>query len=224
MAQPIVVFDLDGVLIDSAEANVQAFRFGLEQVGVHVSDRLQILELVGYPAHDMLTKLGCPEEQVEDVFDRFVRPFYIDNLPTLARAYPGSDAVLERLRSVGFRVGACTSGDRKVQTSALKAIGLWDLIEEMQTPDDSEYGKPDVRYITELVERFGEYGDVHHVEDSEVGLLMGREFGATTYYASYGNGSLTGKAEPHFTLNAITELPQMLLRSATRRGERLTGS
>jgi phosphoglycolate phosphatase len=216
--EPVIVFDLDGVLIDSAEANVQAFRFGLEQVGIHVSEPDRILHLVGYPADDMLRRLGCPEDQVTAVFEQHVRPFYIDNLPTLARPYPGAREVIEQLREAGFRVGACTSGDRQTQTSALQAIGLWDLIEEMQTPDDSTFRKPDTRYLTELLNRFGEYGDVHHVEDSEVGLVMGRDCGATTYYASYGNGQLSGKVEPHHTLECLAELPPTLLRGvATRR-------
>lgn len=217
MKQPAVVFDLDGVLIDSAEANVQAFRYGLEQVGIVVSDRERILELVGYPALDMLHKLGCPEDQIKDVFETHVRPFYVENLPAMARAYPGSRKVLEQLKESGFRIGACTSGDRMTQTSALQAIGLWDLIEEMQTPDDSQYGKPDSRYLRELLERFGDIGDVHHVEDSEVGLTMGIEAGATIYYASYGNGMLTGKVEPDAVLESITELPQAILKTVAAR-------
>ncbi len=210
---PIVIFDLDGVLIDSAQANVQAFRFGLEQVGVAATDDAAILALVGIPAVEMLRRLGCPEESVHEVFDQHVRPFYIENLPTLARAYPGSRQVLEKLRSSGFRVGACTSGDRKTQTAALKAIGLWDLIEEMQTPDDSEFGKPDARYLEELLEKFPGHGRVHHVEDSEVGLLMGKECQAITYFAAYGNGSLSGQVKPDFILSSIEDLPMAVLRS-----------
>lgn len=211
-----MVFDLDGVLIDSADANVQAFGFGLKQVGINIEDPETILSLVGYPADAMLLKLGCPEEEVERVFQEFVRPFYIENLPTLASAYEGSRGVLERLKEAGFRIGACTSGDRKTQTKALEAIGLWDLIEEMQTPDDSEFGKPDVRYIGELLERFENIGEVHHVEDSEVGLKMGLECGAVTYYASYGNGTLSGEIKPHHTLKSIKQLPQKILKAATR--------
>jgi phosphoglycolate phosphatase len=216
-ARPIVVFDLDGVLIDSAEANVQAFRFGLEQVGVVVKDRESILELVGYPAFDMLAKLGCPEDELVAVFENFVRPFYVENLPTMARAYPGAREVLEELKEAGFQIGSCTSGDRTTQTSALQAIGLWDLIEKMQTPDDSKFGKPDARYLKELLARFDSHGDVHHVEDSEVGLTMGIEAGATIYYATYGNGHLTGKVEPDATIDDITELPQAILSTVATR-------
>lgn len=211
--EPIVIFDLDGVLIDSAEANVQAFRFGLEQVGVEVEEPASILSLVGLPALEMLRRLGCPEASVGEVFETYVRPFYIENLPALARAYRGAFDVLTGLRESGFRVGACTSGDRATQIAALKAIGLWDLIEEMQTPDDSQFGKPDPRYLQELLDKFPGHGKVHHVEDSEVGIFMGRDCQAVTYFAAYGNGSLSGQVKPDFILGSIEELPMALLRS-----------
>lgn len=210
---PLVVFDLDGVLIDSAEANVQAFRFGLQQVGVQVDEPAAILSLVGLPAVEMLRRLGCPEEAIVEVFETYVRPYYIENLPSLARAYPAAFEVLDRLRESGFRIGACTSGDRATQTAALKAIGLWEFIEKMQTPDDSEFGKPDPRYLQELLRQFPEHGPVHHVEDSEVGLLMGRKCQAITYYAAYGNGALSTQVEPDFVLSSIEELPLAVLRS-----------
>ena len=213
MSVPVVVFDLDGVLIDSADANVQAFRYGLQQVGISVSDPERVLELVGLPASTMLEKLGCPTEDVPRIFEEYVKPFYLENLPTLAQAYSGSRAVLEQLLESGFRVGACTSGDRVTQKAALEAIGLWDLIEFMQTPCDSEHGKPNPLYLRELLVQFGEHGDVHHVEDSEVGIKMGLDVGATTYYAGYGNGKLSGEVKPHISLRSIKELPRAILRT-----------
>lgn len=209
--EPIVVFDLDGVLLDSAEANVQAFRYGLEQVDVHLHDREAILSLVGLPATEMLRRLGCPQERVLSVFNDHVRPFYVENLPTLATAYPGADRILTNLKASGFHIAACTSGDRMTQTAALKAVGLWDHIEEMQTPDDSLYGKPDRRFLMELLSKFDDIGQIFHVEDSEVGLLMGRECQAVTIYASYGNGQLTGAIEPDRTIASLEELPLAIL-------------
>lgn len=214
--KPLVVFDLDGVLIDSAEANVQAFRYGLEQVGVQVSDRESILSLVGLPAGEMLRRLGCPEESVRRVFEEKVRPFYVENLPALARPYRGARRVLQSLRDSGFRVGACTSGDRMTQTAALQAIGLWGFIEFMQTPDDSKFGKPEPEYLRELVVKFPEPERLYHVEDSEVGLEMGKACGAVTFYASYGNGSLSGRLKPDFVLETIEDLPLAILMAQNR--------
>lgn len=214
--KPIVVFDLDGVLIDSAEANVQAFRYGLEHVGVEVTDREAILSLVGLPALEMLRRLGCPEGSLTEVFERHVRPFYIENLPALATAYPGAARVLTSLRDSGFHIGACTSGDRQTQTAALQAIGLWDFIEHMQTPCDSLFGKPDTRYMRELLAHFPNAGRLHHVEDSEVGIEMGRDCGAVTFFAAYGNGTLSGVVTPDFVLDTLEDLPMAILKANAR--------
>lgn len=212
-SHPLVVFDLDGVLIDSAEANVQAFRYGLTEVGITIDEPRQILSLVGLPAVQMLSRLGCPTEAAATVFQKYVRPFYLENLPSLARAYPGATGVLEALKRSGFRIAACTSGDRITQTAALKAIGLWEYIEEMQTPDDSSYGKPDPRYLKELVDRFPKVERIHHVEDSEIGLIMGRDCGAITFFAAYGNGRLSEGIKPDFVINTIADLPMAILRA-----------
>lgn len=215
-ATPLVVFDLDGVLIDSAEANVQAFTYGLEQVGIERPSPQAVLDLVGIPARRMLAELGCPDDLTDQVFSDHVRPHYIEHLPALARAYPNARQVLEELLSRGYRIAACTSGDRQTQTAALEAIGLLDLIEEMQTPCDSQFGKPDPRYLKEILAKFEPFDELHHVEDSEVGILMGRDCGAVTYYASYGNGSLTGLVEPSLTIASITELPDAILKGCKR--------
>lgn len=214
---PIVIFDLDGVLIDSAEANVQAFRYGLSEVGLSEVKAEAILSLVGLPAVDMLIRLGCPELRAQEIFEQHVKPFYLENLPSLARAYPGARSVLSALLDSGFRVGACTSGDRQTQSAALEAVGLWDRIERMQTPDDSTFRKPDPRYLKELLAYFPQGGEVHHVEDSEVGLLMGKEVGAVTYFAKYGNGSLSDAVRPDEYLDLLTDLPQAILRAHARK-------
>ncbi len=212
-SRSLVVFDLDGVLIDSAEANVQAFNFGLNQAGIPPAKAETILGLVGLPALDMLRLLGCPKDSCLQVFEEHVRPFYLQHLPELARAYPGAEELLKSLKEEGFRVAACTSGDRTTQTQALQSIGLWDLIEAMQTPDDSLFGKPDPRYLQELLAQFEEPTAVHHVEDSEVGLKMGRAVGATIYFAAYGNGTLSGDVAPDYVLERITDLGPLLFQS-----------
>ena len=80
----IIVFDLDGVLIDSEEANYQAFAYGIEQVGLPRPDRQTVIDLVGFRATTMLEKLGCPQEKIQETFNKYVQPFYLEHLPRLA--------------------------------------------------------------------------------------------------------------------------------------------
>lgn len=205
----LIVFDLDGVLIDSEEANYQAFAHGLQQAGLAVPDKAAVISLIGLKATTMLERLGCPPARSLEVFDGWVKPHYLENLPLLARQMDRAEAVLSQLKETGWRIAACTSGDRMTQRRALEAIGLWSFIEEMQTPDDSSFGKPDPRYLGEVVERFQPQRLVH-VEDSEVGIRMGQAYGATTVHASYGYGQLSPEVQPDHVITSLSELPALL--------------
>ena len=185
----VIVFDLDGVLIDSGEANYQAFAYGLEQLGLPRPRREDVVGLIGFKATTMLERLGCPQDESQRVFEEFVQPHYLDNLPDLAQAMPDGDLVLQELQERGYQILACTSGGRVVQTRALQSLGLWEYIEKMQTPEDSEFGKPDPRYFQELFTD-SQPDTLIHVEDSETGIRMGNACGAVTVFSEYGYGTL----------------------------------
>ncbi|MGL5034700.1 MAG: HAD family hydrolase [Microcystaceae cyanobacterium] len=201
----IIVFDLDGVLINSEEANYQAFAYGIEQIGLPRPDRQSVIELVGLKATQMLEKLGCPPQQIKETFQNYVQPFYLENLPDLATPMPEAKAVLNELSRREYRILACTSGDRRTQTAALKGVGLWEGIEKMQAADDSQFGKPDPIYLQELLADYS-YQTLLHVEDAEVGIRMGNACGATTIFAEYGFGSLPEDVEVAYRIQELKEL------------------
>lgn len=205
----LVVFDLDGVLINSEEANYRAFAYGLGKVGCPTPPKEEVVSLIGLTAEQMLVRLGCPEAAWQAAFEEHVKPYYIRHLPELARPVEGAPEVLAELVRRGYRIGACTSGDLVTQDEALKAIGLREFFEAIQTPCRSRFTKPDPRFLEELVQIF-EPSSVHHVEDSEVGLRMGLDFGATTIFADYGYGRLNGGLSPHHRIQRLPELLELL--------------
>ncbi|MBE9176560.1 HAD family hydrolase [Synechocystis salina LEGE 06155] len=203
--EKIIVFDLDGVLIDSEEANYQAFAYGIEQLGLPRPDRQTVVSLVGLKASLMLEKLGCPRQEVERIFKDFVQPFYIDNLPQLAAPMPKAVTVLATLKQRGYRILACTSGDRRTQTAALQGVGLWSAIETMLAADDSPFAKPDPRYLQQLLAPYN-YQSLWHVEDAEVGIRMGQACGAVSVFAEYGYGSLPVDLSVDYRLSQLADI------------------
>ena len=201
----VIVFDLDGVLIDSGEANYQAFAYGIEQLGLPRPERAAVVNLIGKKAMTMLECLGCPPSQSQKVFEEFVQPHYLENLSDLAQAVPDGDRVLSKLKERGYQILACTSGGRTVQTEALQAVGLWEYIEKMQTPEDSAFGKPDPRYFQELITE-GQPDTLFHVEDSEIGIRMGGACGAITVFSEYGYGTLPADLNVDHRISALADL------------------
>ncbi|MEM8641132.1 MAG: HAD family hydrolase [Cyanobacteria bacterium P01_G01_bin.54] len=200
-----IIFDLDGVLIDSGEANYQAFAYGIEKLGLPRPERIAVIDLVGLKASKMLEFLGCPQHETHRVFTEFVQPYYLDNLFKFIRAMPDADQVLCELKARNYQIFACTSGGRVIQTQVLKSIGLWRYIDKMQTPDDSDFAKPDPRYLQELFTDCRP-DTLFHVEDSEVGILMGNACGATTIFSEYGYGNLPLDLKVDHKIGALREL------------------
>lgn len=198
MTKPVlVVFDLDGVLVDSRDANVEAFSYGLEQLGLGRPRAETVIHLIGKPARQMMLDLGCPEDRVDQAIRDYVSPRYIECLPTLARAMPGARETLQGLVQDGCLVGVCTSGAREVQEPVLRQTGLLEFVQRLQTPCRSRHRKPHPEYLHELIREFPEPGRLFHVEDTEEGVEMGRLGGAVTIFAEYGYGTLTREQADH---------------------------
>jgi len=63
----IILFDLDGTLIDSTDAIVSTFHYSFKKLGssLHVEDE-DIKDLIGYPLDIMYAELGVAEDEVWD--------------------------------------------------------------------------------------------------------------------------------------------------------------
>lgn len=207
---PTIIFDLDGVVIDSRRANYEAFAYGLQSVGRPKPAENDVVSLIGLSAKEMLLRLGCPAPAVDRAYHDFVKPHYLENLAQLAQPVPGAVELFDLLRSSGWTVAACTSGDRETQTKALRGIGLWEHFQSMQTPDDSRFVKPQPEFLRELLRKLNAEGqEFWHVEDSSVGLQMGLECGGRCIFADYGFGH-PGEHQPHHRISQIGDLRDIL--------------
>lgn len=207
----LVVFDLDGVLIDSREANVEAFSHGIESLGLARPRPEEVERLIGRTAGEMLVQLGCPVQEVGRVYDRAVLPRYLECLVDLARPMPGASELLDQLTRAGIPVAACTSGGLALQESVLRSLGLRQAFADIQSPCRSALKKPDPGFLGELVARFpGSPRRVVHVEDIEEGCLMGRRWGAVAVFAEYGYGCWTSPEEPDHRIHCLADLVPIL--------------
>ena len=142
-----ILFDLDGVIVDTACLHYRAWKHIADQEGIffdsHVNERLKgvsrrqsldiIMEHAPRPYH---------EEELE-VLMRTKNDIYVESLQTLTTqdVLPGISAFLDELQAGGFKT-AIVSASRNAGV-ILKRIGLEGRFDEVVTGEHTKMSKPD---------------------------------------------------------------------------------
>lgn len=104
---PIVLFDLDGTLTDSAAGIVASYSHVLASLGMH-AEEADIRRGIGPPLAQALASLGVPATLMDQAItayrEVFARRGLYDN-----RVYPGTTEMLEELGRAGTTLGVATS-------------------------------------------------------------------------------------------------------------------
>ena len=166
-----VVFDLDGVLLDSEAAWVGVKKEFTEETGGHWKEEAQ-WDMLGMSSiewsrymHDELGVPVPPEQISSEVADRLAQQ-YRERLPLL----PGA---VEAVRSLArqWPLGLATSSNRNVIDLVLEKAGLADVFAATVSSEEVERGKPAPDVYLETARRLSvEPAECVAVEDSTNGI------------------------------------------------------
>ena len=166
-----VIFDLDGVLLDSESAWVEVKKEFTEESGGHWEERARV-EMLGMSStewsrymHEELGVPVAPERISAEVADRLGQQ-YREHLPLL----PGA---VEAVKSLAGRwpLGLASSSNRNVIDLALDRAGLAGDFRETVSSEEVERGKPAPDVYLEAARRLGvDPGDCAAIEDSTNGI------------------------------------------------------
>ncbi len=173
-----VIFDLDGVLLDSESAWVEVKKEFTEESGGHWEERARV-EMLGMSStewsqymHDELGVPVPPERISSDVADRLVQ-LYRGHLPLL----PGAVEAVQSLAG-HWPLGLASSSNRNVIDLALKEAGLAGDFEATVSSEEVERGKPAPDVYLEAARRLGvEPSECVAIEDSTNGIRSGHAAG-----------------------------------------------
>lgn len=166
-----VVFDLDGVLIDSEHLWDQARREVVAQLGGHWRDGAT-REMQGMSSREwsryLHDELGVPEatDRITDLVVEKLLVSYQQSLPLL----PGA---LEAVRRIGSRwpLGLASSANRVVIDNVIAMAGFRDLFRVTVSSEEVPHGKPAPDVYLEAARRLGVPApDCAAVEDSANGI------------------------------------------------------
>jgi HAD superfamily hydrolase (TIGR01509 family) len=138
-----VIFDMDGVLVDSHAAHRTAWRQFFQTVGREVSEFELDFILDGRKRSDILRHFlgNCPDSELAEFGRRKDGIFQEMRLET--SPVPGVVPMVRELHRNGTALAVATSASRKRAVSTLTELGLIDCFPVIVTGEDVVLGKPD---------------------------------------------------------------------------------
>lgn len=160
MKAPLVVFDLDGTMIDTHADLIESLNHTISAAGLEPVTYEELTHLVGQGARVMirrafdLKKTPLEDKDLEPLFERFIA-HYKAGMPGKSKPYPGFVDCLDRLKAAGMTVAVCTNKQETLALPLLEGLGLIDRFAAITGGDTFEFRKPDGRHILGTIERAG---------------------------------------------------------------------
>jgi beta-phosphoglucomutase-like phosphatase (HAD superfamily)/dTDP-glucose pyrophosphorylase len=138
----LIVFDLDGVLIDSKELHYEALNRALLDNGhpaISHDDHIKIFD--GLPTKLKLEKLGVPSEKHRGISDR-KQKYTVEMLEDNLKEDPKVIEIFQWVRNNGYQVHVASNSIKKTIVTILTKMGVIGLVDYIVSNEDVSAVKP----------------------------------------------------------------------------------
>ena len=205
----LIVFDFDGVIIDSAVDLVAAARYSLQRVGSSDCAFDQVRGYIGGGARNLLWQcLDADKKDRADEALRIFRAYYETTCTTRTVLYPGVREALDFYTGKIY-LALATFKIRPATEKILAALCIQNCFDVVVTSDDVQRPKPDPECIHYILQRLHFDPEAALlVGDTPTDVKTGKNAGITTCAVSYGIGDRKALADsaPDFLIDDIREL------------------
>ncbi|MFN8625086.1 MAG: HAD family phosphatase [Candidatus Binatia bacterium] len=174
-----VIFDMDGVLVDSADAHRRAWEQLGAEVGVPFSAALFERTFGQRNAEIIPAWLGAVTPRRSDALGQRKEALYRDMVRQgRVHVYRGASGLLAQLRQVGACVAVASSGPRENVALLIDTIGAGAWITVTVAAEDVHHGKPHPEiFLTAATRMSADPGHCAVVEDSVHGIEAAKRAG-----------------------------------------------
>ena len=169
----IILFDLDGTLIESTDAIVSTFHHSFKMHNVPLVEDEKIKQLIGYPLEIMYAELGIAENNILD-FVATYKEEYRKISTQKTELLPNALEAIE-LASTFAELGIVTTKTGKYSKVLMEHFNLMKYFKVLVGREDVDKPKPDAEPIIKALESFNLKGkDVYMIGDTKLDLLCAK--------------------------------------------------
>lgn len=211
----LVLFDLDGTLVDSAPDLAYSIDCAMEELGLPKPGEDRVRGWIGRGAEilirDTLDFAGVDKDD-SDMFSKTFDLFseiYIKNTSAHSRLYPGARETLDHLKELGCKLGCVTNKRGRFTEPVLKSLNIFDDFQVVVSGDTLEKKKPQPDPLFYAVENTGTTTERSlMVGDSVNDVQAARAANMPIFCVSYGynHGQDIADSNPDRVMDSLSEM------------------
>ena len=189
---PLLVFDLDGTLAETAGDLIAALNHVMACEGAGQVAVAAARQMVGHGARKLIERglaasgRSVTPERLEVLFADFIA-FYEANIAVHSHLFPGVMASLDRFQAAGFAFAVCTNKMENASLLLLRHLGVIDRFAFVCGQDTFGVAKPDPSVLHRTIARAGGVaGRSIMVGDSNTDILTARAAGVPVVAVDFG--------------------------------------
>ncbi|RDE19860.1 phosphoglycolate phosphatase [Motiliproteus coralliicola] len=213
----LVLFDLDGTLVDSVPSLALAMDRMLQQLGRPPAGEERARQWVGNGAAMLVARALSGDREVDPELDPSLKDealelflqAYGDCADEQATLYPGVQECLQGLQQRGLKLALVTNKPARFIEPLLQTLGLEECFELLLGGDSLSTKKPDPQPLHHCIDRLGSRPEATlMVGDSATDVQAARNAGVAVAAVSYGYSYPlpVSAAEPDWLVDCLTEL------------------
>lgn len=214
LVRDVVLFDLDGTVLDTHDAILDSMRYATRKVLNRVIPDEVLLAEVGQPLVTQMRTFAPDEETAQELLVAYRSRNEVD-LDQKTAPFSGIEQLVRALKNKGFTVAIVTSKREVLASESLKSFGMYDLFARVNGMESSAGHKPDPDPLLQAAKDLRASTDrCMYIGDSPydlqaanaaripcVGVTWGKFFGREVLEPEH----------PAFLVNSMDELHQAIL-------------
>jgi len=207
----LVIFDLDGTLIDAYQAVYESINFCMTENGRRPVSHAKIKRTVGWGDRHLLAALWG-EKDLDRVL-RMYRRHHRDALKRGSKLLPGAREVLEKLRSRGYLLAVASNRPTKFSLIVLRHLGIWRHFDYVLCGDKARRPKPYPDILRQILKRFKlAPSQAMYVGDMTIDVEAGRRARVRTVAVCGGSSRKKelSALQPVAIIKSVAQLPDLL--------------
>jgi phosphoglycolate phosphatase len=216
MSLQLLLFDLDGTLVDTIRDITNALNHGLKAAGVRELTVQETRGLVGEGITKLIERVLGEEkkEYREDVKNKFLG-YYNDHLIDYSSVYPSVKEILGQL--MNFRKAVISNKREHLSRGILQELHLLHYFDLVVGSDTAFQKKPSAVPVLHVLRKLGISPErAVMVGDSNFDVEAGKNAGVKTVAVTYGYRERHYLLHADYLIDAFDELPAVLDRISSK--------